>query len=181
MKLGDDKPYLSNPLSIQIFELDSLSTANTSHLRYVIVVQLSNIALTVHTSSHNFTSECGKASLHVSSFTCPDSGRVLTHNCTGRVGTLVSFCPIYRPSCQTLSQNSSSTGASSTCVLANYTSSFVTCICTIYPASSRRLSDVSTIAARSGALQLVAMTELVSNDFLNTFSAAPSVWASRRP
>ena len=170
--LGDDKPYLSNPLRIQIFELDSLSTANTSHLRYVILVQLSNIAPPVHTSSHNFTSECGKASLNVSSFTCPDSGRVLTHNCTGRVGTLVSF---YRPSCQTLSQNSSSTGASSTCVLANYTSSFVTCICTIYPASSRRLSDVSTIAARSGALQLVAMTELVSKDFLNTFSAAPSL------
>ena len=66
------------------------------------------------------------------------------------------------------------------CLLLNYTTTETICECTISTSASnqrsRRLIDeVTSVEEDSGVMQLVAISEYVTADFFNTFSAAPSL------
>ena len=174
--LDDDLPYLSNPLVVLISNIKGLNASNGTAGGHDLLVALKNFEPVVESAPQNFTTVCTKAkdtSHKIINFTCPESGYVLFHNCSNKVGVLTSYCPVRRPSCQTVSVIQ--TSSHSVCRTVNYTSTLTWCHCTIHPSHTRRnLGSVSadSVLEDSGALQLVAMTELVTNDFKNTFSAA---------
>mmetsp|Transcript_27237 Transcript_27237/g.37411 ORF Transcript_27237/g.37411 Transcript_27237/m.37411 type:complete len:938 (+) Transcript_27237:1783-4596(+) len=128
-----------------------------------------------------FTTICSpnlKESQRIFNYTCPGSGQLLMHNCKDRIGTLKSYCPVFKPSCQTLTKN----GAfqSSNCVLLNHSATEIMCECEISDSSivgkSRLLLDgVNSIEETSGAMQLVAISEYVTADVVHTFTAAPNL------
>mmetsp|Transcript_29586 Transcript_29586/g.40644 ORF Transcript_29586/g.40644 Transcript_29586/m.40644 type:complete len:160 (-) Transcript_29586:987-1466(-) len=106
----------------------------------------------------------------IANYTCSDSGRVLFHNCTNRIGIMKSYCPVYKPSCVDTSNN-----GQSSCVLLSHTSTETICECSISVAISvekgrKLVNEVATIAEESGVvMQLVAVSEYVSADFFKYF------------
>eukprot|EP01036_Dinobryon_divergens_P025956 gene25956-34556_t len=175
--LGNSKSFVSNPLIVQISNINGLNRTEKGH---ELLVSLKRIASLPKLPLYNFTTICRKPkfmSRTIFNYTCPLTGHVLSHNCSNKVGKVVSYCPVYKPSCQSLPFLQSSTQA--TCKMVNYTDSLTWCLCTIHSTPDRRRSLLSSSVAAglqdSGALQLVAMSELVSSNVMNTFSAAPSL------
>ena len=171
---SSEKPLLANPLTIQISTLSSLNNHNATSNGHNIVVFIRNIEPVIVSPVVNFTTVCRNG--NVFNFTCPQSGHRIVHNCSEIVGILISYCPVYRPSCQTLPMKS--TASVSQCRMLNFTRDATTCLCAIFPTNqnSRRLSTSGqSPSEESGAVQLITLTELVASDFLDTFSAAPSL------
>ena len=171
---GNHLPYSSNPLTIKISDVRSLNYVNSTPGSHEVIVNLSNFVPSTITTSVNFTTTCNQFMKHsVLNFTCPGSGHVIVHNCSNKVGILRSFCPVYRPSCTLMSSKQTTE-----CRAINYTESTTTCRCTISVLTNKRRLQSSSdgfSSAQAGAFQLATLTELVASDFVNTFSAAPSL------
>eukprot|EP00597_Dinobryon_sp_UTEXLB2267_P010423 CAMPEP_0170102732 /NCGR_PEP_ID=MMETSP0020_2-20130122/3057_1 /TAXON_ID=98059 /ORGANISM="Dinobryon sp., Strain UTEXLB2267" /LENGTH=1386 /DNA_ID=CAMNT_0010326131 /DNA_START=159 /DNA_END=4316 /DNA_ORIENTATION=+ len=173
---------LSNPLTIQV---SGIKKANLSAYAPSFIAIIQNIVVLPFPIQDTFTTECNSRfflSPIIVNYTCSDSGRILFHNCTNRIGILRSYCPTYKPSCKEISKNGQY--LSSSCVLLNSTLTETICECkvTTTTASEKRsrnlVNEVVSIAGESGAMQFVAISEFVTADFLNTFTAAPSLTSS---
>lgn len=109
---------------------------------------------------------------------CP-SGHALLHNCSGRVGKYVSFCPVPVPFCKLIG----STFNNQDCRVVNYTSMFTQCSCTLVPikTSCRHLdisSSVLSAVDATGVLNVYTMVTYVASEFMDTFEATPDFSSS---
>ena len=127
--LGNSKQFVSNPLIVQISNVNGLNRTESGH---EVLVALRRVASLPALPVYNFTSVCRKPrfmSRKIFNYTCPLTGHILTHNCSNKVGKLVSYCPVYKPSCQSLPVTQSS--FISICHMVNYTDTLTWCRCTI--------------------------------------------------
>ena len=179
--LGSDKPFMSNPVLIQISNLRGLNISNSTASSPEILISLKNTEPLLQLPQHNFTTVCKKnAMTFLFNYTCPISGYIIFHNCSSKVGSLRSFCPVFRPSCESFL----SSGIQSHCKMVNFTTAATLCACSMKSNShtngvsgGRRSlsSSVQSVASDSGALQLIALSKLVASDFSDSFSSAASL------
>lgn len=117
--------------------------------------------------AQNFTSSCAAGDYTTSTYTCPDSGKVLTHKCQGTAGKLTSYCPVLSAVCSTVNLGGQS---SYSCTLQSITTETITCKCIASSSDDRRkLMD------SSGVMNMVAITQFIGNEMEQTFSAAPAL------
>eukprot|EP00597_Dinobryon_sp_UTEXLB2267_P010249 CAMPEP_0170104498 /NCGR_PEP_ID=MMETSP0020_2-20130122/4173_1 /TAXON_ID=98059 /ORGANISM="Dinobryon sp., Strain UTEXLB2267" /LENGTH=1127 /DNA_ID=CAMNT_0010328363 /DNA_START=712 /DNA_END=4092 /DNA_ORIENTATION=+ len=175
----NDNIYVSNPLQMTVSDMRLLTVANATSGSSEITIVLRSIDTPIETPMVNFTTVCMKRkpkNALVENFTCPYFPHTnITHNCTNRIGTIVSICPFYRMTCGGFSANDTRN-----CRTIAYTSTETTCMCSLKPhkLSTNRIlkaASVQSISENTRVLQLVAMGELVGKDFVNTFTAAPSL------
>jgi hypothetical protein len=170
--------FLSNAKLVKIQGVESLAVANDTAAAEVLVVMRNNYIpdnWAAPQASVNFSTICTGANV-VSYLTCPDSGLVIEHNCSGVSGTFVSVCPRLVPTCQSMDSPSSEN-----CTMVSSDQSSITCSCLIKAESIRkRLQPFTGDAAleESGLLTLVAVGQYVADDFANTFVTAPHTLAS---
>jgi hypothetical protein len=143
---------LSNRLSkprdwnSNILVLDFMLTKKLTN--YSVVVALNNNAPQTYepyTESrlvYSIFTSCARGELKVTNYTCPMSGYIVTHNCTGLAGRFVTECPsiteIYSPVCEPLG------GPGIVCTTKNYSSLTTWCMCTLMPASNAVVSGFET-------------------------------------
>ena len=184
---ANNNSFMSNPLQIKIFNLRALIASNITANSHEVTVKLRNILSPSYMEEFNFTTICNEKSKadsfnSIMNYTCPFSGHLISHNCTGKSGVLTSFCPILRSNCRSFTQsNGLVLRLGSNCHTLNVTATYTTCLCSIVRGglySNRRAlsaDSVDSVEEDSGALQLVAMTEFVASDFEDTFTAAPKM------
>ena len=176
--LGNSKQYISNPLIVQISNINGLTGTGRRH---GIVVVLKRVASFPTLPTSKFTTICRAPKFmsgRIFNYTCPFlTGHILTHNCSNKVGKLVSYCPVYKPSCASLPVTQSS--FESICHMVNYTDTLTWCQCFFLPVpyGRRNLGSASVAAGLqdSGALQVVTISELIPSNVVNKFSAASSL------
>ena len=172
-------PFMSNSLEVNIAGINHLYTDESGKSSTVVINLKNNNVHYFDVIPVNFTTICqmGK-SINASTFTCPQSEVVLTHNCTGKNGRLVSHCPILQPAC-VITDATVNIGK---CILIAYTPLTTTCSCTIYqhnqnsskiPHFGRKLlsEDVQNALDSSGVMNLVSMSEYVGSEFVDTFDS----------
>jgi len=172
---------LSNPLTLHISNIRGVSITNMSTNVPSFVVVLRNILNSPASILQSFSTVCNSkfnSLTFTANYTCPDSGHVLIHNCTNKIGTFKSYCPVYKPSCREIMKNGRY--QSQSCQLLNHSQTETICECKISSTISskherRFLNDESSVAEESGAMQLVAISEYVTIDALDTFTAASSL------
>jgi len=176
----NDNIYVSNPLQVTVSDLRLLTVTNETSGANEITIVLHSIDSPIETPVVNFTTICVKRkpkNALVQNFTCPYFPHAfITHNCTNKVGTIVSICPFYRMTCSGFSSSDIRQ-----CRTVAYTSTETTCACSLLPnkltVTNRRLktASVQSMSENAKVLEVVAMGELVGKDFVDTFSAAPSL------
>jgi hypothetical protein len=109
-------------------------------------------------------------------YTCPDSGHVITHNCSLGSGVHVSYCPRPAAACARLAMETAELSYPSDCEVKRYTADYTVCACKVHPATSgrRSLTDTteSEVLDAVGATDMIASTVFIASDFADTFSAA---------
>jgi hypothetical protein len=93
----------------------------------------------VNYQPRNFTSVCTNR-YDVFTYTCPDSGHVVTHNCSRGHGEYNTICPVPKPACAKLNLHSGDATVVSSCSVVDYGATYVTCACDVAPAEERRLT-----------------------------------------
>jgi len=185
--------YTSNPIKVQYF-LSSASDADiTSHGGSALIVMTfqNNAPQDYYTNSSydvdanvtvpsqtRFVTDCASPNVTgaVVNYTCPDVQEV-SHRCTDPAEVITSVCPIRHatPVCRILSSNTAN--GPSQCDLVSFTSTSVTCNCTISlnqsatdgaRASGRRQLFASSSGESSGFLEMAAMTEYTFEGFVQT-------------
>ncbi len=173
--------FNSPALKLSISGMESL--VQSSHRRlntqgtYVTIVLQNTEAIdtAMVPSPYSLFTQCSKYDAHVTKYTCPDTGYLITHTCPGDATShnLTSSCPStgLAGKCAELDMSSQST-SESTCTLLSYTDTDTTCSCFVAVTSRRRLG--SDVEEQSGASTIVAMSSFVAGQFAGTFSAAGS-------
>ena len=166
--------FNTNPLRVTVNRASAAaSTVVTFTLMHIEAVDFTSAA---DAKAWSFNTTCfggSDASLH--NYTCPQSGEVLVHNCSGLTGVLTSYCPVLRPSCNVL--NTSAAGSvnsnNSVCIATHFDALSTTCVCNITAdtaaGSGRRLSNA---LAQSGVLDIATSSLYLANEFTNTFNSA---------
>jgi hypothetical protein len=179
----------SNPIKVEFFlssptAQDMPSGADSQY----VLVTFQNKAPQEYTASSNnsdtgdnqtlqsgtrFVTDCASENITNSgsvttiNYTCP-GGQKISHRCTGKPKVITSVGPAARslPACLLLSSGENSPPSS--CLLVSFTSSAVTCNCSISlrPSSSGTSSSMES----SGYVEMVAMTEYVFEGFVSTNS-----------
>ena len=172
-------PFMSNSLEVNIAGINHLYSDESGSSSIVVINLKSNNFHYFDVIPVNFTTIChmGK-SINASTFTCPQSEVVLTHNCTGKNGKLVSHCPILQPAC-VITDATVNIGK---CIMIAYTPLTTTCSCTIYQHNQnssiishfgRKLlsEDMQNALDSTGVMNLVSMSEYVGSEFVDTFDS----------
>ena len=168
----NNSAFHSNPLRLQLSRTTSAPTVVRFKLVHSSLVEFTNAS---HTAAMMLNSSCtGAADTAVYVHTCPVSGKVLTHNCTGLQGVMTSFCPTVRPVCSLLNTETGTVDSNSTlCIVTHYDATVTECTCKVAPTaasgSRRRLSGAF---AQSGLLDVVSSSVFVASEFADTFNSA---------
>jgi hypothetical protein len=136
----------------------------------------------------NVTSQCLGLSLEERyRHTCPGSNAVIWHNCSGKVGQYVSYCPVPATTCGVLDVDSATIASSDACTVLSTNSTTTVCRCEVRPAkllraaaARRRLSgttvgggkELSSIMDETGVTSMVVTSEYVASGFADTFNGA---------
>jgi hypothetical protein len=171
------------PVTVQMVEYKSslltVSTPDASKYSNVlsaqigsaapVTVKLANLAGTdgPQPPQHrlNFTTFCGEDDHKTYTYTCPRSGEVLSHRCTGLAGTKVSYCHYLTTVCGAVSLGDSSSNYN--CAQIAMDAEYITCQC----APNRRRLD-GNVVGQTGVINLVAVTEYVGGQAGEPFEAA---------
>eukprot|EP01040_Poterioochromonas_malhamensis_P014220 gene14220-15723_t len=142
-----------------------------------VIVKITNFDSVPSQTQLNFTSQCeGKTDTRILNYTCPGSGYVITHDCTGRTGPMTSQCPIQSAQCNLVNMTGSNPySAKGVCNVIEATDTYTICSCLTNTTTSdgRRLS--SSLAEQSGLYNLMAMSQYTTDELVSTFNAAPSL------
>ena len=169
--------YSSNPMQLQL----SSTAAGLLAGGEVRVVLTHNAPVSFPNSSVSFNTTCtGSSDTFVHNYTCPGSGQVVSHRCTGKKGTFKSYCPVLAPSC----------GASTACRVVSFNAHTTTCACNLTATSAststatyggRLLGRVRARRLQSGeevmetfALDMVSTAAYFASQFTDSFEAADS-------
>ena len=196
--------FSSNPLKVQYFVSSATAQdmpANTTRQNVIMVLQ--NTAPQAYITNDSsagdgdnsssrvtqFVTHCASvnataAASSTTNYTCPD-GQVVSHSCTGGSRNVItSTCPALRyiPVCRILSSSNEDSKAPSCSVVA-FTSTNVTCNCTIYLEESstssigngRRQLYSSSAVESSGYIEMTSMSEHTYEGFISTNSEITDV------
>ena len=161
-------PNIRSPSILVVFQ-------NIASLQYV--TNSSNSSLLLTTNCQNWTIP----SFH--NYTCPN-GDMVTHHCTHLGEIMTTICPALQhlPTCRILATNYQKDSTTlDSCRMVGYTSTNVTCNCTILleHSSGTRVSERrgSTSAAEesSGYVEVAAMSEYTYQGFISTNSEITQV------
>lgn len=173
----DPKAFYSDPIRVTLKDEDDRAAGTERNLTFSI---RNNDAVPYfifgEETGSNFTTICRFLSHKNHSFVCPYTGAVIWNNCTGDGGTLVSYCPEIRPSCNRLNVSSALTNDVSNCVLLNHTDTMTTCRCAVtVPSNRRRLAVADDLLDDAGVMDLAAASQFVAMDFQDTFHSASAI------
>jgi hypothetical protein len=159
----------SNYFQLRIFGLQNLEETNGSS--YIEVYLRHNVPGISNLKKINFTSDCSSLGFVIRNFTCPFSGHTIFHDCSNKMGVLISFCPVLQPIC-----NFSSTNIIvKSCRVTNYSVWFTMCSCEIENNRSFNRRALTSIEESTGILGFVAMSSFVSGEFVDTLRASKNV------
>jgi hypothetical protein len=170
---------------------------STVNIHYLLVVFQNNAAQEYITNSSNtsssvtqFVTNCENitaaaaavATTSSVNYTCPD-GQEVSHQCTDGSEIITTLCPAMRflPVCRILSSNENDVPPA--CSLVSFTSTNVTCNCTMFLQQSsgsaanngrRHLSRSSGVES-SGYIEMVSMAEYSYEGFISTNSEVTEV------
>jgi hypothetical protein len=148
------------------------------------------------TMQEGFHSACTSGISNSTSYLCKPSEKVLVHHCNGSfTGTMISYCPVIIPICNSINVSSSLLSSNhSVCQTVSFTKSETICVCSFGNTNNsavtiesdrteKRLSISSatyssSLPQRGGTSNLVAATEFLVNDFLHTFSGQNALGSS---
>ena len=172
---NESTAYMSNALVILVNGAEGLlSNSTTGGSTITVELNHNDPTHAVDNSAVNFTTICipGSKSSPLRTFICPESNIIINHNCTGKSGVYVSYCPVLKPVCKT----SGSSDNTEQCRVIEYTSLYTKCSCEIYSSSNslshRFLSNGFQQAVdSSGILSLASMAEFTASDFKDSFSS----------
>jgi hypothetical protein len=180
--------FLSQPLritaslaydaSMEVQPLDCIVTIQTytsfkSNVDHLIPSNLNG-------GNRTFISRCNAGDLSSYNYTCPDSGHVFNHTCTGDIETLTTQCPDIKtlPVCNVV-VNGAIQSNLELCKVLSYTNTSVTCKCAIPSSLTRRRLATSTEIEQSGVLEVVAMSESTYDSFGDTIREADDITVGR--
>jgi hypothetical protein len=188
---SNSSDYSANPLKVQI-EATSVSDLSQNILvvfqnnvptKYITNTSNSDSDNSTSSSVTRFVTVCAfknythSAPVNVSVFnyTCPD-GQVISHRCIHPNQVLSSSCPAVRfnPVCRVLASSDDDDDYDASCHLVSFTSTNVTCNCTLPLQQSSSLKSGSgrqlSAVASSGYIEMAAMTEYTYEGFIETNS-----------
>jgi hypothetical protein len=196
----NNSEFFSNPLKVQC-SLSSETPVPGADNQYVVIVfqnnapqeyitnnnsssaRSANSTTTFVTTCENYTSTASPATPTSVNYTCP-SGQVVSHMCTDKSEVITTQCPAlrYLPICRILSSNDKNSSQSQTCDVMSFTSTNVTCNCTILLQQSssgtdngRRHLYGSSAVESSGYIEMVSMSEYTYEGFVSTNSEITEV------
>jgi hypothetical protein len=130
------------------------------------------------TKHEEFRSNCTLGITNSTTYYCKITKMTLIHHCNGSFsGGMVSYCPLIVPTCNSINVSSSLLSSNhSSCETIGFTTSETICSCPFQGGGSttrRRLSGSSleSLSQASGTSNLVAATEYLEKDFVQTFAA----------
>ena len=172
------RPIVSNALTIHVSNLQALSQSNATLTSnsYDFFINLKYTPLPEISPDASFTTHCthqmSKTKV-IQKYVCKLGSTVLIHNCTNKVGTQTSFCPVYRPSCQSFPVAGDNIGIGTMCRTVSYTAEYILCLCTVSSTSKisrRSLSNTDTNVV-AVTLQVATVSKLVASTFKDTFTS----------
>ena len=158
--------YLSNSISIGLPSADSSAAKLISSVKFI----LPEVEALTDSIRLNFSTVCRKEDqLHFENFTCPFSRKIVVHNCTNKVGTILSTCSAFQRVCKILSQNNDIYE----CKFVNHEHNQTFCSCNVKENSTlivrKRKLTSSNLESDSTILQIAALAELLGDDARQTF------------
>lgn len=167
--------FFSDPLRLKL--VDSTGASADHLISNIAFTIANNDALSAFTFGNDtggvFETNCTKVH-SVETFTCPYTGHVITHTCSGIAGTYTSYCPIIQPTCAHLNLLTGLTNSNTSCVTVSFDANYTTCSCDLQTA--RRLMSMNLQAVdlleQTGLVDMAAASKQVAMDFKNTFRSA---------
>lgn len=146
---NDTSAFVSNPLRIEIASDQGAAPSSFLSEMEFTFQHIEPQPLFETYEAVNFTSFCAKRNeSKTSTFVCPDSGHVLSHNCSQGAGTYTSFCPKPAPTCAHLDVGSVEMTEVSACRVQNYSALHTACVCSF---EDRGSSDGATSNSDGGS------------------------------
>jgi hypothetical protein len=188
---ADTSSFDSDPIYLQLGSDSKEHPA--SYLSSVDITFQRNLLLSRDYDAEvvNVTSQCfGNSTSETYQHTCPGSGEVIAHNCTGRRGFLSTSCPKYAPACAQLNVVSAEFEVLTSCTVQTSNITAIVCSCTLNApdrrrtqaapspdeyllrSGPRRLSSEAEAVDDSGVMNMVATSVYVATSFGDTFTAA---------
>ena len=162
LEVNSAQMLLSNRLRLEFADWNVIGVSADSNEKE-IMIRFPNIE-TLNNSNHiNFTTICKKESFPViTNFTCPVSNKVITHNCTNRVGKMTSTCPFYEIVCSNVERN-----GDQTCRTVKYTNDWTVCACSFNRNNTahRKLFDSTALRGTLEVIVVVGWKEVEGFSF----------------
>jgi hypothetical protein len=170
-----DSDMVSNPMKVTVAQSDTTTAATVT-----FVLQSNDEQVFGDTLASNETvqTKCAKGPLYVEDSTCA-SGFVVSHTCNGTYAyTMVSMCPeiSFQPVCGVIREGQlKSSTSDDQCIVLEYTNTSTTCQCTITVLSDSDRRRLGADVGDSGVLEVVAMTEYVAGDLVDTLATSGQI------
>jgi hypothetical protein len=196
--------FYSDPIQFTYKIADSNSSSNNNSrsdngLETIIFRIRHNEAISrfnvdnVSAKSEEFRSNCTLGVTESNSHVCKTTRKTLVHYCNGSFsGGMLSYCPLIVPTCNSINVSSASLSANhSVCETIAFTKAETICSCSFKNITEsqqeqqandgrRRLASATAQqATTNGGASLVASTESVEKDFVQTFSAQNDLGGSQ--
>jgi hypothetical protein len=174
----DTSDYVSTPIVLQVRAADGEALSPADYLTDIEFTFQHNELQPQYERyvPHNFTSTCtARDDTEIAVHRCPDSGHIISHNCSRGAGVLVSFCPKPEAACARIELSTADITIPSVCRVASANAAQTVCSCSINSARRRRLAapaSTEQILGESGSTDMMASTVYIASDFADTFQSA---------
>jgi hypothetical protein len=147
----------------------------------------------LNATAEEFRSSCTLGVTESTSYLCKTTQKTLVHHCNGSFsGAMLSYCPLIVPTCNSIDVSSASLSSNhSVCQTIAFTQAETICSCSFKNITERQqqqdnrrrrlasATELNSQATTTGGANLVAATESVEKDFVQTFSAQNELGGSQ--
>ena len=150
---------------------------NVSRVFRIFLPHSREVEYQTFSANKTFVTSCSAGMELVEQFVCPFGQRVI-HKCNGTsVGSLSTVCPDAK-TVSACGDPRAGMVPSSVCRVESFNSSYTICVCRVTSSVTRRLSEGSQAYEDSGLIEVAAMSQFVSDEFIKTLLTSNDLTAS---